>query len=173
MRTNTYRRFCQTAFLIAAAGLVSAASGAEPKQLLVVSVTKGFRHDVIPTVNELMGKLARDSGKFTVDYAGDDQEFAAKMTPAALRKYDAVVFNNTSGDLPVPDLDGFLAWVKSGKGFVGFHAATDSLKNIPAYVEMIGAAFRVHHEQVEVEALQQDPKHPATRPRGASFKVLD
>ena len=146
---------------------------ATPKNVLVVSVTKGFRHDVIPAVDALMKELAGESGKFTVDFAQTDQQLADKMTRAGLSQYDGVVFNNTSGDLPLPDRDGFLAWLKSGKGFVGLHAATDTLGGFPGYIDMIGAQFDTHHEQVEVEARIEDSKHPATAHFPPSFRIKD
>ena len=149
------------------------AAHAAAKQVLVVSVTKGFRHDVIPTIDRVMGALAQQSGQFAVDYVRTDQEMAEKMTPAALAKYDAVVFNNTTGDLPLPDRQGFLNWIKSGKGFVGFHAATDTYAGFPAYIEMIGGQFQTHHEQVEVEVLVEDASHPATRHLPERFRVKD
>ncbi|MCX8109154.1 MAG: ThuA domain-containing protein [Verrucomicrobiae bacterium] len=152
--------------------LFACANGAE-KRVLVVSVTKGFRHDVIPTVDKVVADLAQQSGKFTVDYVKTEQEMAEKMAPAALANYDAVVFNNTTGDLPLPDRQGFLDWIKSGKGFVGFHAATDTFAGFPAYIDMIGGQFQVHYEQVEVEVLVEDPSHPATRHFGKSFRAFD
>jgi uncharacterized protein len=148
-------------------------TAATPKNVLVVSVTKGFRHDVIPAVDALMKELASQSGKFTVDYAQTDSQLAEKLTRAALTKYDAVVFNNTSGDLPLPDREGFLAWLKSGKGFLGLHAATDTLSGFPAYIDMIGAQFDTHHEQVEVDIRIQDPQHPATAHFPPSFRIKD
>lgn len=144
-----------------------------PQQVLVVSVTKGFRHDVIPTTDQLMKTLAQNSGKFTVDYVNNDQEMAQKMTPEALKKYDAVVFNNTTGNLPLPDKEAFLTWIKSGKGFVGIHAANDTFHDYPPFIEMIGGEFLTHGPQVEVEVINQDPKHPATRHAPPSFKVFD
>jgi type 1 glutamine amidotransferase len=149
------------------------ATFAATPNVLVVSVTKGFRHDVIPTVDALIQDLARQSGKFTVDYARTDEQLAAKLTPAALAQYGAVILNNTSGDLPLPDREGFLAWVRSGKGFVGFHAATDTLGGFPEFVEMIGGQFDIHHEQVEVDVRVEDPKHPATAHFPSSFRVMD
>ncbi len=146
---------------------------AATKQVLVVSVTKGFRHDVIPTVDKVVTELGQKSGQFAVDYVRTEQEMAEKMTPAALAKYDTVVFNNTTGDLPLPDRDGFLEWIKSGKGFVGFHAATDTFAGWPAYIEMIGGLFRTHHEQVEVEVLVEDASHPSTRHLPSSFRAKD
>jgi type 1 glutamine amidotransferase len=95
------------------------------------------------------------------------------MSPAALAAYDGIIFNNTSGNLPLPDRDAFLNWIRSGKGFVGFHAATDTLTDHPPYVDMIGAAFLTHHEQVEVQAIIEDPDHPATAHFNSSFRVHD
>ena len=168
-----------------------------PKKILVVTVTKGFRHSSIPTAEKTLKELAQRTGIFTVDVAGVDPgsaEFkgpdgksdankvhqaivkllAEKMSPAALANYDAVIFANTTGDLPLPDKQGFLDWIKSGKAFIGMHSATDTFgghKPPDAYVEMIGGEFKTHHAQVGVECLVQDPKHPATRHLGQSFKV--
>ena len=173
MSNQMMQTLVKSVMSLAVAGFGLTAWPAPAPQVLVVSVTKGFRHDVIPTVDKLMGELAQKSGKFTVDYVTNDEEMKAKMTPEALKKYGAVIFNNTTGDLPLPDREGFLAWLKSGKGFVGFHAATDTFPGFPAYDEMIGAHFKTHHEQVEVEALNLDPNHPATRHLPPAFKVRD
>src|SRR6266511_4839830 len=137
---------------------------ATPKKLLVVTVTKGFRHTSIPTAEKVLGQLGEKSGVFTVDYVRNDQEMAEKMTPASLKQYDGVIFANTTGDLPLPDKQAFLDWIKSGKAFIGMHSATDTFRDhVPpdAYVEMIGGEFKHHGAQVEVECINQDQKHPA------------
>src|SRR6266478_4332227 len=76
---------------------------AAPKTLLVVTVTKGFRHSSIPTAEKVLGELAQKSGAFTVDYVRTDEEMAQKMTAEGLKNYDGVVFANTTGDLPLLD----------------------------------------------------------------------
>jgi len=176
---------------------VSAAPAqAAPKKVLVVTVTKGFRHSSIPTAERIIGELGKESGAFTVDYARvnpDDPQFkgadgkrddakvdaaikavlAEKMSPAALKKYDAVIFANTTGDLPLPDKEAFLDWIKSGKGFVGMHAAADTFPGFPGYTDMLGAHFKTHEAQVEVDALNQDSKFPACRHLPADWKVFD
>ena len=76
--------------------------------------------------------------------AGLAAEFAKVFSAEALRDFDGVIFLSTTGDLPVPDLTGFLDWVKSGKAFIGFHAATDTFKNSDAYCDMIGGHFAGH-----------------------------
>jgi uncharacterized protein len=176
-------------------GLTSPAQAA-PKKVLVVTVTKGFRHSSIPTAETILAQLGRESGAFTVEYArvepndpqfkGDDgkpdkakvdaaikQVLAEKMSPAALKKYDAVIFANTTGDLPLPDKQAFLDWIKVGKGFVGMHSATDTFHEFQPYIEMIGAEFKKHEAQVEVEAINQDPECPACRHLPARWAVFD
>jgi hypothetical protein len=39
-----------------------------PKKLLVVTVTTGFRHSSIPVAEKIIAQLAKESGKFTVDF---------------------------------------------------------------------------------------------------------
>lgn len=70
--------------------------------------------------------------------------FAKVFAAEALRDFDGVIFLSTTGELPLPDLGGFLEWIKSGKAFIGFHAATDTLKGSDAYIEMIGGCFAGH-----------------------------
>src|ERR1044071_1669457 len=70
---------------------------ATPQKLLVVTVTKGFRHSSIPTAEKVLADLGQKSGVFTVDYVRNDQEMSEKMTAASLAKYDGVIFANTTG----------------------------------------------------------------------------
>jgi type 1 glutamine amidotransferase len=149
---------------------------AAPQKLLVVTVTKGFRHSSIPTAEKVLGELAQKSGAFTVDYARTDAEIAEKMTPAALKGYAGVIFANTTGDLPLPDKDAFLAWIKSGKAFIGMHSATDTFNKhepVEEYIKMIGAEFQGHDAQVEVDCINQDPKHAACAELGSTFHLKD
>jgi len=146
---------------------------AAPKKILVVTVTKGFRHSSIPTAEKVLGELAQKSGVFTVEYVRNDEEMAQKMTTASLKNYDGVVFANTTGDLPLPDKDAFIDWIKSGKAFIGTHSASDTFHGYPPYIEMLGGEFQSHHAQAEVDCLSQDPKHPACRHLGPVFHVKD
>lgn len=183
---------------ILCAGLLFGVTQAEaaPKKVLVVTTTTGFRHSSIPTAEKVLGELAKSSGAFVVDYAGvdnnaadfkgangkEDKEksnaaikaiLAKKMSAEALKNYDAVVFANTTGDLPLPDPQAFIDWVKSGKGFVGMHSATDTFHNFAPYVDMIGALFETHKEQVEVQPINQDQECPACKHLGTDWKVFD
>lgn len=55
-----------TLLFVAALSLTSAF--AEPKKLLVVTVTTGFRHSSIETAEKVLAELGTKSGAFTVDY---------------------------------------------------------------------------------------------------------
>jgi type 1 glutamine amidotransferase len=149
---------------------VDAASG---KKLLVVSVTKGFRHDSIPTADRVLEQLGTAGPAFTVDYARTDADLTSKMTLVALAAYDGVVFASTTGDLPLPDRQGFLDWIATGKAFVGIHAATDTFPGFPPYIAMIGGQFLKHGPQVKVDLLVQDPAHPATQGMANPTTVFD
>jgi len=136
---------------------------AAAKQVLVISVTKGFTHSSIPEGEKIVKTLGEKSGLWTTDFARTDAELAEKTTAAALKKYAVVVFNNTTGDLPLADKQAFLDWVKGGGAVYGIHAATDTFHNWPEFVEMMGGEFKGHGPQSEVEFLIIDPKHPATK----------
>lgn len=191
------------AFAVIAGGILSdchtTSRGAEsksPKRVLVVSTTVGFRHSSIETAEKVIGELAQQSGAFTVDYArlspnapefkGADGKtdktkyepavkalLAEKMSATALKNYDAVIFANTTGDLPLPDPQAFVDWVKAGHGFIGVHSATDTFPGFPPYIEMIGGHFLKHGAQVSVDAINQDKECAACRHLPASWTVFD
>ena len=121
---NSKRVLCVGLILV---GLVGSVMGADaPKKLLVVTVTKGFRHSSIPTAEKVLGQLAEKNKAFTVDYVRTDEDMAAKMTPAKLAQYDGFIFANTTGILPLPDKAAFLREIRDGKAFIGMHSASDT-----------------------------------------------
>src|SRR6266853_476490 len=129
--------------------LIATAQAATPKKLLVVTVTKGYRHSSIPTAEKILADVGKASGAFTVDYARTEEEIAEKMKPDALKQYDGAIFANTTGDLQLPDKQAFIDWIKSGKAFVGMHAASDTFHGFPPYIAMLGGEFQAHHAQVK------------------------
>jgi type 1 glutamine amidotransferase len=191
-----------------------AASAAEPRKLLVVTTTTGFRHSSIATAERVLAQIGKQSGAFTVDYAqqpqnkpnppkkpakdaapADLEKFQAeetkynaaeeawqaelkqslsKLSPENLKNYDGVVFANTTGNLPLPDKQGFLDWIAQGHAFIGMHAASDTYDGDhgwPPYIEMLGGEFQTHGAQVGIECLVQDPKHPATKHLAESYCI--
>ena len=170
-------------------------TAAEPKRILVVTTTTGFRHSSIPTAEKVLERLANKSQVFTVEYARvepNSPEFinpdtkkvdqkkvhaaiekvlAEKMSAEALKNYDGIVFANTTGDLPLPDKEAFLAWLKSGKAFVGMHSCSDTFHGWPAFIQMLGGEFKTHGAQAGVECMNEDPKHPANVKLGKSWVI--
>jgi type 1 glutamine amidotransferase len=143
------------------------------KRVLVVTVTKGFRHDSIPAMEQTAQVLAQQSGAFTVDFARTDDELRTKTTAEALKDYDAVFFAQTTGDLPLADRDAFLAWIKAGHGFIGTHSASDTFHNFQPFIAMLGGEFDHHDQQATVHVMVEDPTHPATKGLEKSFETHD
>jgi type 1 glutamine amidotransferase len=169
---RTLSVLCFFAVVLAAGGLDGAAAKRQ-KRLLVVTVTKGFRHDSIPTVERVVRELGEQSGAFTVDYARTDEELAAKTTAAGLANYDGVLFAQTTGDIPLADRAAFVAWVKAGHGFAGIHSASDTFHNDAAYLGMIGGEFDHHGEQATVDVRVEDRSSPATKHLDRTFQTHD
>ena len=94
-----------------------------------------------------------------------------KLSPESLAPYDGIIFASTSGELPIPDKAGFLNWIKSGKAFIGIHAASDTFHQWPEYIDMLGGEFKKHGPQVGIECLNLDPLHPATKHLPAAWKI--
>ena len=95
----------------------------------------------------------------------------AKLSPDSLKNYDGVIFASTTGDLPIPDKEGFLAWIKEGHAFIGIHAASDTFHGWPGYIDMLGGEFQTHHAQVPAECFNKDPRHPANKGLGEKLEI--
>jgi type 1 glutamine amidotransferase len=158
--------FCTAAALLAASTLAFAAKGidgvsanelkkieaalpaeapakpAKPRKILVFDRTEGFHHDSIPCGDKALQLMGKKTGAYTVTIAHDMDVF----TPENLAQYDAVLFNNTT-QLKFNDPKqraALLDFVKSGKGFIGIHAASDNFPTWPDAVTMIGGQFNGH-----------------------------
>lgn len=95
------------------------------------------------------------------------------LSPQALRenRIDAVLFCNTTGPLPLPDVAGFAEWVRSGGVFLGMHAASDTLKDSLPYTEMLCGTFETHGPQVPASMVAGDKEHPANAGIGEIWKL--
>src|SRR5436190_21715302 len=71
---------------------------AQPKRILYLTHSAGYRHDCLPVSAEVMRDLAARSGKLEV-VASED---VGLLNAESLRNFDAVFFF-TSGELPVSD----------------------------------------------------------------------
>jgi uncharacterized protein len=107
--------------------------------------------------------------------AGLKAEFAKVFSAESLRDFDGVIFLSTTGELPVPDLTAFLDWIKSGRAFIGFHAATDTFKSSDAYCDMIGGHFAGHpwNAAGEHAFVVHEPGHPVAAMFPERFRWKD
>lgn len=95
------------------------------------------------------------------------------LSPDALRenRIDAVVFCNTSGALPLPDLQGFIDWIHSGGAFIAIHAGSSTFKDVPVFCEMLGGGLDYHDRQVSVTLQAGDYTHPANGSIGNAWSL--
>jgi len=164
--------------LAVATAATVACSAPRKKNLLVVTHTVGFRHSSIPTAEKTLKEIGERSGVYDVGYCRNADDVRTMLTPEGLKKYDAVFFANTTGNLGIPDLKAFLDWIRSGKGFLGAHSASDTYHPgdkgaDSSFVEMLGGEFKTHGAQCEVEAIVNDRNHPAVAHLGSTWKVYD
>src|SRR5258708_5605338 len=146
------------------------AAHAQPKRVMYVTHSAGFRHDSIPTSVEVLQRVAANSGRLDVVATED----LSLLTASGLRDFDAVFFF-TSGELPISDSQkqDLLAFVRSGHGFGGVHSATDTLYTWPDYGDLIGARFNGHPWVRTVRIDVEDSDHPAVSGLKPSFTIFD
>src|SRR5471030_2375269 len=115
---------------------------AKPK-VLIFCKTAGFHHNSIAVGIPAIIKLGKEN-KFDVDTTTD----ATKFTYDNLKQYAAVIFLSTTGDVlnDVQQAE-FEKYIRSGGGFVGVHAATDTEYDWPWYGNLVGAYFKSHPAQ--------------------------
>ncbi len=151
------RLIALSVLLLVLSGAVSAKG---PKRLLVFSKTAKFRHHAGIAAGKKSIMLLGKDNKFEVDTTENAQAF----TPENLKKYAAVVFLSTTGDiLNDAQQAAFEQYIKSGGGFMGIHAATDTEYDWPWYGELVGAYFGSHPAQQEAIFNVVDQDHLATR----------
>jgi type 1 glutamine amidotransferase len=175
--SKTYQ-FKQTLNLAAAVALVFLVSFTCKKsdsplkgnpKILVFSKTAGFHHGSIAVGVPAIIKLGAEN-KFDVDTTTDAQKFTA----ANLKQYAAVVFLNTTGDvLNAEQQTAFEGYIKSGKGFVGVHAATDTEYDWQWYGNLVGAYFKSHPAQQTATLNIVDAGHISTKHLPAQWSRKD
>lgn len=124
---------------------VPAKASAKPKQarkILVFWRCDGFFHGGgIAAGNKAIEMMGTKTGAYTADFSREYDSLEA----ANLAKYDAVVLNNTTRlKLSDAQQQALIAFVRSGKGLIGIHAATDNFYTWPDGAKMLGALFNGH-----------------------------
>lgn len=96
-----------------------------------------------------------------------------KVSPAnlAANKIDLVIFANTTGDLPLPDKEGFIKWIEEGHSFAAMHSGSDTFHKFPGYIDMLGGEFETHKAQVPADLVAADQKHAANAGIGDKWNL--
>jgi len=154
----------------------------KPRKLLVFSKTNGFRHASIVTGKALLTEMGRKTGAFEAVVSDDLANFESPK----LDQFDAVCFLSTTQNVFAPhpnelkkmsDEDkktagerearlkqNMMDFIKSGRGFIGLHAATDCCYEWPEFGKMINGWFDGHpwtaDALVSVKVEPGQEKHP-------------
>ena len=142
-------------------------------RVLVVTHTEGFRHDSIPAAEAGIRDLGTENGLFATDFCRSADDVRAMLTGQGLTAYQVVVFANTTGSLPIPDLAAFLGWIAAGGGFVGIHSASDTYHDQPSYLGMLGGEFLTHGAIVAADVRVDDGAHPSVSHLAPAFRITD
>ena len=128
-------------------------------KILVYSKTAGYRHSVIPNGKKAIEKLGKENG-FGVDVTEDSSVFNEDN----LKKYAAVVFLNTTGNVLNNQQEAaFERFIQAGGGFVGVHSATDTEYDWIWYSKLVGGQFDSHPKQQNAKLNVVDKSHPSTK----------
>lgn len=138
-------------------------------RLLVFSKTAGFRHASIQAGKAAITKIAAEQG-----YSLDVTEDANYFNDDSLKKYAAVIFLNTTGNiLNSPQQISFRRFIQAGGGFAGVHAAADTEYDWPWYGELVGAYFLSHPKIQDAVINVTDAKHISTSHLPQPWKRID
>ncbi len=153
--------------LILSIFMMTTVSNAQKKQdfekaisILVFSKTKGFRH---ASISSGLKMLSDNSEKQNwVITATEDQSL---LRDEFLARFDVIVFLNPTGDaIDETGQAAFEKFMKSGKGFVGIHAAADFEYEWPYYGNLVAAYFRTHPPAQKATVIFENYDHPAMKP---------
>ncbi|WP_342647631.1 ThuA domain-containing protein [Mucilaginibacter sp. CSA2-8R] len=139
------------------------------QKVLIFCKTAGFHHQSIGAgINAI--KLLGEKNNFETDTTTD----ASKFTYGNLKKYAAVIFLNTTGDvLNDGQQTEFQKYIRSGKGYVGVHAATDTEYDWPWYGELSGAYFSNHPKIQQAVLKLNGPANDFTKDLPAQWTKTD
>lgn len=113
-----------------------------PPRILIFSKTSphGYRHQSIEAGKNALVALCRQNGIWA-DTTEDSQLFNEKN----LKRYAAVVFLSTNGEVLGPDEEAaFERYIQAGGGYCGIHAASATEYTWKWYGALVGAYFKDH-----------------------------
>lgn len=141
-------RYCYLLFL---AAVFFSCAAPPPPRVLIFSRTNGYRHQSIEAGKETLVKLCYDRG-----IQADTTENPVYLNEKNLKRYAAVVFLNTNGDVlnPAQEAD-FERYIQAGGGFMGVHSASATEYTWHWYGGLVGAYFK-DHPAIQEAAMKPD-----------------
>lgn len=137
---------------------VSMANAQAIKRVLIFSKTARYHHESIPDGIKAIQKLGREND-FAVDTTTDSTYFVDNN----LKKYAAVIFLNTSGNVfNNAQRAAMERYIQAGGGYMGIHCASSTEKEWPWYGHLVGAVFTDHPEPQAGIINVVDRNNPAT-----------
>ena len=159
----------------------------QPRRMLVTNLSmrdgkpvRGSSAATIPSGNYAIQQMGKVTGAYEAVFNDDIEMFR----PANIKQFDAICFNNTLGVLfDDPELKASLmAFVESGKGFVGIHDAIATFVQYPKYDQwpefgrMVGGTENGGHPwNGELMTMKvEDPGNPINAAFGGKdFQIAD
>ncbi len=150
------------------------------RRLLIFDLNVNYGgHASIPTANQAFTLMGGKTGAFETEISKDPAVFA----PDSLKRFDAVLFNNTVGNLfEDPALrQSLIEFVYAGGGLMGVHGTSVAFMKWPGAIEdwpefgiMLGGRGANHKANNEHVFLKlDDPAHPIPVPFGGDFDYRD
>jgi type 1 glutamine amidotransferase len=159
-------------------------------KVLVNGRAGGFRHQSIVDFEALIQDLGTENGFDVEVWDPNINATPGRQAPLdvslptspfmnleTLRQYKTVVFNSTVGRgaqaLNAIEFANLQQYIREGGGFIAIHGATDSMQNVPWYMDLVGAGFTNHGGNAggilidteaggHVELVNADPSHLTT-----------
>lgn len=167
---------------------------AKTRKVLIFDRITGYDHWVTPHTTEIIKMLGEKTGAYETTVSKDPFCLEAKN----LKKYDAVVLNNTCSKGPRRDLildaleedtklseaemikkaaeleANLIKYVEKGGGLLVAHGGIVMQNNSMPFSEMVGGSFDYHPKQQEIILELAEPDHPLTKAfEGKSFIHVD
>jgi uncharacterized protein len=150
------------------AGLLGAAP--ERRVLVYTKNGKGYVHDNIAASVAAIKQLGA-----TNNFAVDVSDAPAVFTDENLKRYKALVFDNTNNEIfdNEEQKAALQRYIRAGGGFVGIHSTCGAMRDWPWFWELVGGKFLRHPKMQPFTVKVKDREDTSTRHLPASFEWTD
>lgn len=150
--------------------LASTALNAQPQfRAFLFTKTAGWHHQSINEGVDGIREIAQRH-QFEVDW----QEDAGHINSQYLEQFDVIIFLHTTGDILNEEQQAAMEhFIRSGKGFVGIHAASDTEYDWEWYTRLVGRMFEIHPANQTTRVTVLDPNFPGMEHMPVSYLWTD